>query len=262
MADVRRHPIWIAGWLLIWFNCSSIAHAEPVWTGSSKMPFRPGEKLTFELRWEAIPAGVAVLEVRPIKSVDDQQAYHFVLTATSNSFVDVFYKVRDRIEAYADIHMTRSVRYIKKQHEGRRKRDIVVTFDWTRHQALYSNHGKKRRPIDVMPGSFDPLSAFYFARMLDFEDKSLVSRPVTDGKKNVIGIAKIIRRETVDVSFGRFDCFLVEPDLKHVGGVFEKSKNAKIQLWVTADERRIPVKIKSKVVVGSFIGELIAAQGI
>jgi hypothetical protein len=49
--------------------------------------------------------------------------------------------------------------------------------------------------------------------------------------------------------------------LEHIGGVFEKSKNARIRLWVTADERRILVKVKSKVVVGSFTGELISAAG-
>jgi hypothetical protein len=41
--------------------------------------------------------------------------------------------------------------------------------------------------------------------------------------------------------------------------VFKKSKNAKIKLWVTADSRRIPIKIKSKVKIGSFTGELVDA---
>ena len=49
-----------------------------------------------------------------------------------------------------------------------------------------------------------------------------------------------------------YDTYLIEPELKHVGGVFEKSKDAKIQLWVTADEHRIPVKIASKVAIGHF----------
>jgi hypothetical protein len=52
----------------------------------------------------------------------------------------------------------------------------------------------------------------------------------------------------------------MEPELKEIGGLFKKSKNAKIQLWVTADERRLPVKIASKVSVGSFIGELMTIE--
>jgi hypothetical protein len=42
--------------------------------------------------------------------------------------------------------------------------------------------------------------------------------------------------------------------------VFKKSKDAKLQIWVTADARRIPVKIKSKVAVGSFVGELMSVE--
>jgi hypothetical protein len=54
---------------------------------------------------------------------------------------------------------------------------------------------------------------------------------------------------------------LLEPDLEHIGGVFEKSKNAKLMVWVTADEARIPVKVKSEVIVGSFVAELIKVEG-
>ncbi|MGB6013056.1 MAG: DUF3108 domain-containing protein, partial [Desulfobacterales bacterium] len=81
-------------------------------------------------------------------------------------------------------------------------------------------------------------------------------------KKCVIGELSVIKRETLKLKSGTYDTYLIEPELKHIGGVFEKSKNAKIQLWVTADKRRIPVKIKSKVVVGSFVGELVSATGL
>ncbi|MFZ0484922.1 MAG: DUF3108 domain-containing protein, partial [Desulfobacterales bacterium] len=80
------------------------------------------------------------------------------------------------------------------------------------------------------------------------------------GKKCVIGKLSVIKRETLKLKSGTYDTYLIEPELKHIGGVFEKSKNAKIQMWVTADKRRIPVKIKSKVVVGSFVGELVSAE--
>ena len=68
--------------------------------------------------------------------------------------------------------------------------------------------------------------------------------------------------EIIKIEGVTYDTFLMEPELKHIGGVFEKSKNAKIKLWITADKRRIPVKIKSKVIVGSFVGELISAEKI
>jgi len=113
-----------------------------------------------------------------------------------------------------------------------------------------------------MPGSFDPLSALYYTRSLALTEKAEIRRPVTDGKKNVIGKANIIKREKITLSNGTYDTFLIEPDIKDIGGVFKESKDAKIQVWVTTDHRRVPVKVKSEVAVGSFVGELISAEGI
>ena len=249
-------------YLIFLISCSLLNLPSSSSAQDASMPFKPGEKLTFELRWGVIPAGEAVLEVKPIETVNGVEAYHFVLTAKTNAFVDKIYKVRNRIDAFADRAMTKSVFFKHRQREGRRKKDIVVDFDWSNQQAQYSNSGRYRKPIELMPGSFDPLSAFYYTRLLDFGKNTHVSRPVTDGKKNVLGVAKVIRRETIELPCGTFDTYLVEPDLRHVGGVFRKSKNAKIHVWVTADERHIPVRAKSKVIVGSFVGELVSMEGL
>ena len=242
--------------LFPYFFCIKSADAE-----DALMPFYPGEKLTFELRWSVVRAGEAVVEVLPIETVNGEDAYHFLMTVKSTPFVDLFYKVRDRIDSYCDVGMNKSLLFMKKQREGRSKRDVLVIFDWEKHQAQYSNFGKKRKPISIVPGTFDPYAAFYFTRLFDWEKGSEIERPVTDGKKNIIGKARMIKRETITVPSGTYDTFLIEPDIEHVGGVFEKSEDAKIELWVTADERRIPVRLKSKVVVGSFVGELISVEG-
>lgn len=223
------------------------------------MPFRPGEKLKFQLRWTVVPAGEAVMEVMPMKTIDGHRVYHFRLTARSNAFVDMFYKVRDRIDAYASADMTCAVRYRHKQNEGETQRNVKVDFDWRKKLAYY-NDGKTDKQIEIRPGTFDPLSVFYYTRMQNFKNNHAIERPVSDGKKCVIGMARIIKKETITIASGTYDTYLMEPDLKHVGGVFEKDKNATIKLWVTADDRRIPVKIASKVVVGSFVGELIAME--
>ena len=229
---------------------------------AQEYPFKPGERLTYVLRWGFIPAGQAVLEVQPMAEMGGQPARHFVMTARSNDFIDNFYKVRDRIDAYADAGMQHSLHFIKKQREGNYKRDVVVYFDWVLNQAQYENKGKKKDPISLMPGSFDPLSAFYFIRGMEMKSGSKISQPITDGKKNVIGEARVVRRETITVEGKSYDTFLVIPELKHVGGVFKESENAKIHIWVTADHRRIPVRLKSKVVVGSFVGDLVNAEGL
>ena len=155
--------------------------------------------------------------------------------------------------------MTHTILYKKKQREGKIQRDVVVYFNWNEKKARYSNMKKSREPIDVLEGAFDPLSAFYYIRLFDLKEQLIIEQPVTDGQKCIIGKVLVIKRETLKLPIGTYDTFLIEPEIKHVSAVFEKGKNARIQIWVTADKRRIPVKIKSKVVVGSFVGELVSA---
>jgi hypothetical protein len=224
--------------------------------------FKPGEKLTYELRWSFIPAGTATMEIMPLESREGDRVYHFVMEARSNKVIDLLYMVRDRIDAYADLALTRSVHYRKKQHEGRYHADITVTFDWAKNQAQFSDTGEMRDPVDLLPGSFDPLSAFYHIRGVHFGVGDEITVPITDGKKNITARAEVLRRETITVESGTWDTFLIRPDIKDVGGVFKKSPNAQILLWLSADALKIPIRIKSKVRVGSFIGELIATEGL
>ncbi len=253
----------IAAWapiflLLAFFQVRAVADTGQ--TVENRPPFVPGERLTYALRWGIVPAGTAVLEVLNPETVSGVKAHHFAMTATSNRFVDAFYPVRDRVDAFADLGMTRSLLYRKKQHEGRHRRDESVTFDWATSTVRYENFGKMRKPVSIAPGTFDPLSVFYAFRGQHLQGDSSLQAVVTDGKKCVVGTARIVEKQTVQVPCGEFETFVVEPDLKDVGGVFKKSDNASLRVWVTADERKIPVKVASRVVVGDFVAELISIE--
>jgi hypothetical protein len=224
------------------------------------IPFYPGERLTFQVKWFSIPAGEAVLEILPLEMRDGVRSFHFLMTAKTYEAVDLFYKVRDRMDSYTDEGMTRSLHY-RQQQDGKRKKAITVNFDWERKEAQYSNFGEKNQPIPIIPGSFDPLSVFYAFRLLPLKEGAELQAAVTDGKKCVVGRAKVLKRETIRVRGTSYDTFVVEPNLEHIGGVFDKGKNARVQMWVTADKACIPVKVKSELLLGSFVAELISVEG-
>ncbi|MEE4352737.1 MAG: DUF3108 domain-containing protein [Desulfatiglans sp.] len=242
--------------LVMVFSLSREVHAGP-----TRLPFAPGEKLIFQVRWAFIIAGEAVLEVVPIKPGHNKDSRHFAMTAKTSSFVDIFYKVRERIDAYTDGEMTHSILY-KEEKSGRKSKKVVIRFDWDKMEAQYSRSGETRKPVALQPGSFDPLSVFYAFRFFDLETGKILRAWVTDGKKCVQGEAIVRKREKIKIPAGTFDTYLVEPDLDVFGGVFDKSKGAKLKIWVTADTRRLPVKIASKVVIGSFVAELVSGSKI
>jgi hypothetical protein len=249
-------------WLALVLSCLVIGAASIPDTAlaDTQKAFAPGERLAYRLRWTIVDAGEAHLTVNPMTTIKGEDAYHFSLSVASNAFIDAFYKVRDKVDAYADAALSRSVFYKKAQQEGRTVRDVTVAFNWTDGTARYTKvekEGTEVKTTPLLPGSFDPLSAFFYVRSLPITGPGMIiERPITDGNKNVIGQVRVVKRETIRVRGKKYDTYLIEPDLKHVGGVFEKSPGAKIQIWVTADERQIPVLLKSKVVVGSFVGEL------
>jgi hypothetical protein len=226
-----------------------------------EIPFEPGEKLHFEVWWGFIRAGEATLQILPMEEVNGEKVFSFLMSARTTSFVDVFYKVRDTYESLTDMGMNHAIHYRKKS-EGHRKKEVTVRFDWERMETQYVRTGEDWEPVPLIPGSFDPLSVFYAFRTYHLEVGKELSVPVSDGKKCVMGLAKVLKRERIKIKMGEYDAFLIEPDLKDIGGVFEKSDDAKIEVWVTADDKKIPLRIKSKVIVGSFVAELASVEGL
>jgi hypothetical protein len=238
---------------------SSVSIAEEN-ANKKELPFEPGEKLHFEVRWGFIRAGEATLQILPIEEVNGEKVIHFLMSARTTSFVDVFYKVRDTYESLTDIGMSHAIHYRKKK-EGHKKKEVIVRFDWDKMETQYVTTGENWEPVPLISGSFDPLSVFYAFRTHDLEVGKELLVPVSDGKTCVMGLAKVLKRERIKIKMGEYDAFLIEPDMKDIGGVFEKSDDAKIKVWVTADDKKIPLRFKSKVIVGSFVAELASIEG-
>jgi len=216
--------------------------------------FVPGEILEYKVQWEFVPAGQAKFKVG-FTQLDKRQVYHFVLKATTNSFVNLFYKLDEKIESYTDKDLEHSYLY-KERNKGSNEKKIVVFFDWTEMVVRYSNFGEKREPVPITQSTIDPLASFYALRTRKLYEGAIIEFPVTNGKKHFIGKVVVAGMERIEVNGKQFKAFIVKPDVNYFGGVFEKSKDPGLTLWLTADKRKIPVKIVVKVSIGSVIVEL------
>lgn len=233
------------------FSCAAEADEQ-------KPAFEPGEKLKYSLGWQFIVAGYAMLEVLPDEEFGGQILRSFRLTARTRKIVDSIFKVRDSISALSDYEVTRSMGYTKIQREGKTKRDITVDFDWNNLKAHYFEALKGKSQItDILENTLDPLSAFYYVRNQKLDVGTKLEGPMTDGKRCKIAHIEVLERKTIKVNGKKYDCLRLKPYMADLGGVFEKSKDAKIEVWCTADHRHIPVLMKSRVSVGSFKVELI-----
>lgn len=218
-------------------------------------PFHPGEKLHYSVYWAGIKAAEATLEIMPMASLDDTPAWHFVMTAQTTGIAAALYPLQSRTDSWAAGDMTRALRCTEHARKRFSQSTLSITFDWDAHTAHTVKEGKQRT-VPLKPGSFDPLSIFYFFRMQELGEGVELSRPVADRKRCTTGVAYVRERQTVHSGGREWDAWLVEPDLRQIEGVYEKHPDARMQIWVSADERRIPVKVSSKVTLGSFSAEL------
>jgi hypothetical protein len=206
------------------------------------VPFGAGEKMVFSVQYGLVNAGEATLEVRNLAALDGKPCYRIVSDARTNDFFSKFFEVRDRYESYMDTTNLYSLRYEKHVREGKFKRDDVVDFDQIGHRAVYKN-----KKVPIPPRTQDVLSAMYYVRTLPLEPGQSISiANHTDGKNYPL-IVKVLGRERVKVDAGEFDCIVVEPILRGPG-VFQQK--GRLTVWLTDDQRRMPVLMKSKVVIG------------
>jgi hypothetical protein len=222
-----------------------------------KLPFSPGEKLTYEGKWGIIPAGEITLEVLPKETIHGIETYHFAMVTKTNAAVDLLYKVRERQDSYVDADMTRSVLY-KKHTESKHPRDVVINFNWEKLEATYTNFGKTEAPVHILPGSFDPLALFFILRLQDLTENSVIEIPITDGSMNISAKATIGKQSLIEIKGKMYKSVEVTPDMEQLGNIVKKSENPQLRIWFSADEKKIPLKIQSKVGIVSFIFEFVS----
>lgn len=232
----------------------------PVWMSAETAeeearPFSVGDHFYYDIKWGFLKVGEAEMIVEDA-GPDHPGEFKFILLVRTTSWADTFYRVRNRIESRTDATLSRSLHYTKSQREGGREREIVVTFDWDKNQAQYSNFGESLPPIEIDGHCHDPFSVLFAYRLKEFVLGENIQIPVTDGKKTLLIDIFVEEREQIKTKAGRFDCVRVRPDTKDLGGVFSKSEDSTMNIWFSDDNHKLIVKMSSSVSVGSFKVEL------
>jgi hypothetical protein len=212
-------------------------------------PFGEDERFEFSIDYGIINAGHATMEICGVRRVGGRPCFDIRTEAKSNRFFSRFYKVWDRAQSFLDTQSLLPMRFEKHLREGGYRKDDVIKFDREYHFARYDD-GEE---VAIHPFAQDELSAFYYARTLPLvvgQDLFIDSHA---NHKNYPLKVIVHGRETVEVSAGTFDCFAIEPVIRE-GGIF--TAKGRLTIWVSADERRIPVKMRTKVVVGSITASL------
>ncbi len=250
--------------LCVTFLLSPAVFAQVSASNPNTASWTVGEKLVFEIKWGVVVAGEAVLEVPDLSEIEaglankkKVWAYHFLATAKSNSFVDFFYKVRDRNDSWLDRDEWVTHRFEQHNQEGKYILEQTVDYDWVAKRFKNVEKVKGREPKleegDLTIPAVDTLSSLYLCRAKNLEVGKEYTFDVHSGRNWPL-VLKVIRKETIKVTAGKFECLLVEPFLRERGLFIQKGK--KMQVWLTADEKKMPVMMRAEIFIGHVSAEL------
>ncbi|MDO8603315.1 MAG: DUF3108 domain-containing protein [Candidatus Omnitrophota bacterium] len=207
-----------------------------------KRRLRIGEKFTYKAEWMGMDVGYATLLVKEITELNGHEVYHIVAKANTTSFAAKFFPVEDEISTYIDTQELYPVRFDKKQKEGKREKDEFVDFNQEEGKAVYFSrltHEKKK--FNVPKRVQDPVSCIYYFRLSNIKPGEALFANVHLDDKNWfletrIGDTGIIKIKDL----GNWQAFMAQPMSWFQG---ELNKNAKVSIWFSADQQRIPILI-------------------
>jgi len=223
---------------------------------ATALPFGPGERVEMRITYAGLVAGRASLAVEPGR---EGASLRFVSVAKSQGFFAWLFRFRvdDRTVAEWDPVTSCSLGIEKHLREGQAVRDQVVHIDPATGRADVEDRKVPQRVFSVEPCVLDVLSAFFVTRARGVDEREPLKLPVFDNGKSYVLEVRLRGRERVDLPepLGRkVPTVVVEPLLAEGTGLF--AKKGRVTIWLTDDERRVPVRLRSKVAIGSVSADL------
>lgn len=218
------------------------------------MPFHVGETLNYRVAWTAFSeAADATLTVAERRDLFGWSTWHFRVSTHTVGSVRALFEIDDQFDSYTDTSTLESRQYEAYLNELGRKKDQVI--------RLLPSGETSQAPgpsVAVLPGTHDPLGAFYVLRGVDWKATPEVTAPVYDGHDIYEMRAKLeASSEAISVAAGNFSCSRVSI---HVFQHDREISGISAVVWFANDAARTPVQIQAELPFGNLNVELIPSS--
>ena len=225
----------------------------------NQQAFKRGEILTYRLHYGWMDAGeVKVTLTQENLPFGGRNTLHSVCTGVSKGMVDHFFKVNDRYESYIDESSVMPFLFVRRVNEG----GYVINQDY-----IFNPYSKKvdvggNKSAEVPAYCQDMVSAFYYARCLNFDNAHLndvfTVPSFVDGEYFEIKI-RFVGREVISTDLGKIACIRFHPILQK-GRIFKHEED--LNVFISDDAYHVPVSAQAKILVGSVKMDLIGFEGV
>ena len=223
------------------------ALAQEASSSPARVPFGVGERLEYQVKFGKLSVGSGAMEVLAMDTVRGHDVWHTLFNLRGGI---PFYRVNDKYESWFDITTLASLRYLQDIDEG--------NYEPKRHYEIYPNRreyietnkeGKSSDPQESVEHPLDEGSFIYFLRTIPLRPGLDTSfNDYFKAKANPVRLKVAAQLDTIDTELGKFAALRVQP-------IFESklfSEGGHAEIWLSNDENRILLQLKSKVSFGSL----------
>ncbi|MDA8164591.1 MAG: DUF3108 domain-containing protein [Desulfobacteraceae bacterium] len=210
------------------------------------------EYLKYDISWMGlIKAGELVMEIKPLDAAKER--FLVKVTAKSAGLLAFFYPVRDYFEIVVQGRERLPVRMTMEQNEGSRQGRRITVYNQKGGEVTYSKDGRPPEIFPVTGPVHNEFTSFLIMRALPLRAGESVTVPTfADRKRHEVKV--LVEQGAASESvLGQVETMKVEPQL-NFAGLYQKVGNPEI--WLTADQNRIPIRIEAKIKIGSLTAEL------
>jgi hypothetical protein len=226
-----------------------------------KDPFRVGEVVTHEVSYFGTTAGHLRLKVAPMVNVNGRKAYNFITEIGTSSMYSRIYSVDDRVETFVDFETLVPSAFAVHIKESDQLKEARMVFDVATNRATYwekkvhkkNGTEEKKQAWDILPYSQNVFSAMFYLRNFQWEPGKEIAFRVADDEQNLIFKGKCLRREKIDTAIGEKMALVIQPQII-LKGAFKPVGD--IYIWLSDDENKYPLKIESKIKIGTLVSEV------
>jgi hypothetical protein len=227
----------------------------------------PGERIEYRVHYGFINAGEAIMEIdKEIYEFNNRPCYKIDVFGRTKGLFDMVTTVRDNWGTYVDTAAVFSHLFYQTIKEGKYLKKEIIEFDQVNNIALVNRLDKKdstlikKDSIETLPNMQDLVSGYYYMRTFDYDtmetNQIFTVTGFYDDTTYHIKV-KFLGREQLKTKVGTFDTFLMSPIMPK--NSFFRGKNP-IKAWISDDKKRIPLKVKAELLIGSIEIDIKAYQ--
>ena len=243
---MRRFKRLLAASLMFTISAAAQDATHPMSAAPGRVPFGVGERLEYDVKFglRLLPemhVGSASMEVASLDTIRGRESWHTAFAVRGGFRV---YRVDDRYESWFDTQTLASLRYVQDINEGNYDRE-------RRYEIFPGEHFQidSQPPQPTVARPLDEASFLYFLRTIDLTiGKDTSFHDYFRPDRNPVRI-RVVKRDRIRVPAGEFNAIVVEPVIVNTK-IFSEGGGARV--WLSDDDNRIMLQMKSKLWFGSL----------